>query len=77
MVFKYRSARYEIAVLNPNGVNQGVAAMLVDGISQPAGEARLQLLDDGAIHRIELTLGVAHVQRIPDPLHAMDEAGNV
>jgi cyclic beta-1,2-glucan synthetase len=77
VVFRYRSARYEIAVMNPNGVSQGVAAMMVDGVLQPAGDASIELLDDGAVHHVELILGVAHIQRIPDALHAMNEARNV
>lgn len=57
IVFKHRSARYEIAVSNPNGVNRGVVASTLDGLALPAGEPRIQLLDDGAIHRIEMILG--------------------
>jgi cyclic beta-1,2-glucan synthetase len=59
LVYKYRSARYEIAVNNPNGVCQGVARITVDGIRMPPGEPRVPLLDDGATHRVELTLGSA------------------
>jgi cyclic beta-1,2-glucan synthetase len=65
VVFRYRSARYEIAVVNPAGVNRGVAAVTVDGAALPAGESRVQLLDDGNIHHVELILGsveMAHVQ---------------
>lgn len=65
VVLRYRSARYEIAVVNPNGVNRGVAAITLDGVPLPAGEPRIQLLDDGTHHHIELILGsveVAHVQ---------------
>jgi cyclic beta-1,2-glucan synthetase len=56
-VFKHRSTRYEIAVANPNGVNRGVVASTLDGLALPAGEPRIQLLDDGATHRIEMILG--------------------
>jgi cyclic beta-1,2-glucan synthetase len=56
-VLRHRSARYEIAVVNPNGVNRGVAAVTLDGVSLPTGEARIQLVDDGAIHHVELMLG--------------------
>jgi cyclic beta-1,2-glucan synthetase len=59
MVYRYRSARYEIAVENPNGVSQGAARMTMDGIRMPPGEPRVPLLDDGAIHRVELILGSA------------------
>lgn len=57
LVYKYRSARYEISVSNPHGVNRGAVATTVDGISLPAGECRIQLLDDGATHQVELILG--------------------
>jgi cyclic beta-1,2-glucan synthetase len=63
-VLKYRSARYEIAVVNPDGVSQGVATITVDGVALPAGELRIELLDDGAVHRVELLLGVRESQRI-------------
>ncbi|MDY6947125.1 MAG: hypothetical protein SXG53_15525 [Pseudomonadota bacterium] len=63
-VLKYKSARYEIVVANPDGVSQGVAAITVDGAALPAGELRIQLLDDGAVHRVELRLGVRESQRI-------------
>ncbi len=57
LVFRHRSARYEIAVVNPNGVNRGVVAATLDGCALPAGEPRIHLLDDGVTHRIEITLG--------------------
>ncbi|WP_129646082.1 GH36-type glycosyl hydrolase domain-containing protein [Peristeroidobacter agariperforans] len=65
VAFRYRSARYDIAVVNPDGVCQGVAAVTLDGLALPSGEPRIQLLDDGTLHRVELILGsaeVAHVQ---------------
>ena len=65
MILRYRSARYEIAVVNPSGVSHGVATVTYDGLSLPSGEPRIQLLDDGATHRVELILGsveAAHVQ---------------
>ena len=57
LVFRHRSTRYEIAVENPQGVNRGVVAATLDGLALPAGEPRIQLLDDGITHRIELILG--------------------
>jgi cyclic beta-1,2-glucan synthetase len=65
VVFRYGSARYEIAVLNPDGVCHGVASVTLDGLPLPSGEPRIPLLDDSALHRVELTLGsveIAHVQ---------------
>lgn len=57
IVFRYRSARYEIAVSNPSGVNRRVCEMTLDGnlISQSAG--RVSLVDDGVTHRVQVVLG--------------------
>ena len=61
LVLKYRSARYEIAVENPQGVSRGVVRVELDGTPAPAavasGEVRLALLDDGATHRVRVVLG--------------------
>jgi cyclic beta-1,2-glucan synthetase len=56
MVYRYRSARYEIAVENPNGVARGVARAELDGVplSGPAG--RIPLTDDGLTHRVRVIL---------------------
>ncbi|MBL8267918.1 GH36-type glycosyl hydrolase domain-containing protein [Steroidobacter sp.] len=65
VMFRYRSARYEIAVMNPNGVSRGVAMLTVDGLPIHSSEPCIKLLDDGALHHVELTLGsveAAHVQ---------------
>jgi cyclic beta-1,2-glucan synthetase len=63
IAFKYRSSRYEITVENPDGVNRGVQALHVDGNAVPsaiaAGEARLALLDDGQLHRVQVVLGAS------------------
>ena len=44
---EYRSARYEIAVENPNGIRGGVAQAELDGKGLPAGATRASLADDG------------------------------
>lgn len=64
VVLRYRSARYEIAVVNPNGVSRGVATMTLDGLPLPVDEPRIQLVDDGTIHRVELMLGSAEVAHV-------------
>jgi cyclic beta-1,2-glucan synthetase len=60
--YRHRSARYEIAVENPNGVCRGVASWTLDGVTQPTPlpgtPARLNLADDGATHRVHVVLGV-------------------
>jgi cyclic beta-1,2-glucan synthetase len=55
MVYKHRSARYEIAVENPQGVSRGVASATLDG--KALGAARVPLADDGAVHKVRVVLG--------------------
>ena len=52
----WRSASYVITVANPGGVSKGVASVALDGIALPATQA-LTLVDDGAIHKVQLVLG--------------------
>jgi cyclic beta-1,2-glucan synthetase len=55
--FRYRSARYEIVVENPNGVSRGVASAELDGLPLARGSAAIPLADDGATHRVRVVLG--------------------
>jgi len=57
IVFKYRSARYEISVENPHGVCRGVTRLELDGVALPEANPRIGLADDGATHRVRVTLG--------------------
>jgi len=57
IVFKHRSARYEIAVENPRGVSRGVAAAALDGKALPDGPVRVPLADDGGVHKVRVVLG--------------------
>ena len=57
IAFRYHASRYEISVLNPNGVSRGVSSMEVDGAAVPSGSANVKLMDDGATHRIRVLLG--------------------
>jgi cyclic beta-1,2-glucan synthetase len=57
VVFQYRSARYEIAVENPRGVCRGVSRLTLDDEVLPNGESGISLADDGATHRVRVTLG--------------------
>ena len=57
IVFKYHSARYEIAVENPHGVNRGIAVAELDGKALPAGPTRVPLVDDGQAHQVRVILG--------------------
>jgi cyclic beta-1,2-glucan synthetase len=55
--FRYHSARYEIVVENPQGVNRGVGSLELDGQALPGGGATIPLIDDGATHKVRVTLG--------------------
>jgi len=57
MTIRYRSARYKIAVANPDGVARGVVAARLDGIVIAERPLRLPLLDDGATHQVHVDLG--------------------
>jgi cyclic beta-1,2-glucan synthetase len=58
ITFCYRSARYEIAVKNPDGVCRGVRSIMLDGELMPETKrALVPLADDGATHRVLLVLG--------------------
>jgi cyclic beta-1,2-glucan synthetase len=57
LVYRYRSARYEITVENPKGVSRGVALAELDGKVFTGKQARFPLMDDGAAHRIKIILG--------------------
>ena len=56
MVFRYRSARYDIVVENPQGVSRGVSSVEVDGVSFD-GELSIMLADDQKTHRVRIVLG--------------------
>ena len=56
IAFRYRSARYDIAVENPRGVSRGDAAVEVDGAPLD-GDRAVELTDDGTVHRVRVVLG--------------------
>jgi cyclic beta-1,2-glucan synthetase len=51
------SGRYEILVDNPDGVSRGVRHAEVDGIEIAERPLRLRMVDDGAVHRVHVTMG--------------------
>jgi len=57
IAFRYRSARYEIAIENPNGVSRGVVRAELDGETLPGPQACVTLADDGASHHVLVVLG--------------------
>jgi cyclic beta-1,2-glucan synthetase len=57
IAFRYHSARYDISVENPRGVNRGVLSIHLDGEALHPGDANIPLSDDGANHKVEVVLG--------------------
>ena len=57
IVFRFRSARYEIVVENPRGVSRGVSWAELDGKPLPEGPVRVPLVEDGKTHRVSVILG--------------------
>lgn len=56
IAFRYHSSQYEIEVSNPNEVSKGVVGLSLDGTALTPGED-LELVDDGATHRVRVVLG--------------------
>jgi cyclic beta-1,2-glucan synthetase len=58
---RYRHGRtvYQIDVDNPRSVSRGVARVEVDG--KPVPDGQIRLIDDGAPHRVKVTLGDAEL----------------
>ncbi|HVT38724.1 MAG TPA: hypothetical protein VHE78_06760 [Gemmatimonadaceae bacterium] len=54
--YRYRSARYQVVVENPNGVNRGVSLVTVDDARVDDGTS-IPLLDDGKVHHVRVVLG--------------------
>ncbi|MGK7863897.1 GH36-type glycosyl hydrolase domain-containing protein [Falsiroseomonas sp. E2-1-a4] len=58
VTLRHGTARYEIRVENPEGVERGIAEGSLDGEPIGGGPLRLQLVDDGASHRLFVRLGL-------------------
>jgi cyclic beta-1,2-glucan synthetase len=56
ITYRHGDTVYRITVENPKGVCRGVSSISLDGALLP-GEALVPLSDDGAEHRVEVTLG--------------------
>jgi cyclic beta-1,2-glucan synthetase len=54
---KYRSARYQVHVENPDGVCRGVVNVRADGVDVSERPPRVPLLDDAGEHHIHVRLG--------------------
>jgi len=57
ITYKYGASRYRIAVDNPRGVNAGVTHATLDGREMAATPCAITLVDDGAYHYGQVTLG--------------------
>jgi cyclic beta-1,2-glucan synthetase len=56
LAFRYRSARYDVVVDNPQKVSRGVASVAVDGVAL-GRDVTIALADDGNTHRVRIVLG--------------------
>lgn len=60
--FRFRSARYEIVVRNPDSVSRGLHTVALDDVILPGGKhVRVPLVDDGMTHRLHIVLGMQGV----------------
>ncbi|MCA3573523.1 MAG: glycosyl transferase, partial [Aestuariivirga sp.] len=57
MTYRHRSATYVITVDNAAGVMRGITELEIDGVRYPTLPPHLPLHDDGALHRVNVTLG--------------------
>jgi cyclic beta-1,2-glucan synthetase len=57
MTVRHGASRYEILVDNPLGVERGVVAAELDGASVATRPLAVKLQDDGAVHRLRVSLG--------------------
>ncbi len=57
ITYKYGTSRYRIAVENPRGVSGGVSHATLDGRQIPSTPCEITLMDDGAYHYGQITLG--------------------
>jgi cyclic beta-1,2-glucan synthetase len=54
---RHGTAQYEISVENPRNAQRGVTEALLDGVPVDARPVRIPLSDDGAVHKVQITLG--------------------
>ena len=57
ITLRHGASRYEIVVENPQSVQRGVAAAVLDGAKIAARPLSIPLKGDGAIHRLLVRLG--------------------
>ncbi len=59
MTYRYRTASYDIAIENPDGVSRGVARMELNGQTVTDPRGLLPLVDDGKTHKVRVVMGQA------------------
>ncbi|HEY6050373.1 MAG TPA: glycosyl hydrolase family 65 protein, partial [Thermoanaerobaculia bacterium] len=57
ITLRYHSSRYQITVENPRSLSRGIAEIRCDGKALPSGSPGVPLVDDGAIHAVDVLLG--------------------
>jgi cyclic beta-1,2-glucan synthetase len=57
IVYRHKTARYEIQVENPAGVCRGIARLELDGQALSDGSTDVPLIDDCVTHHVRVTLG--------------------
>ncbi|CCQ97400.1 membrane hypothetical protein [[Clostridium] ultunense Esp] len=53
--FRYNNTKYDIEIINPKGINNGVKCLMVDGVS--IDNKYIQLIDDGLEHNVIVEMG--------------------
>jgi cyclic beta-1,2-glucan synthetase len=57
IVFRHRTATYNIRVDNPHGATRGIAHATLDGVALEGAQPRIKLDDDGKTHTVHIALG--------------------
>ncbi|MES2638536.1 MAG: glucoamylase family protein [Myxococcota bacterium] len=57
VTLKHHGSRYVITVLNPRGVQRGIASLTLDEVALDRLAANVPLVDDGATHHVRVILG--------------------
>jgi cyclic beta-1,2-glucan synthetase len=57
VTYRYRTTRYEILIDNTSRAGHGIASIELDGTTLPAGQERIQRVDDGGVHQVRVLLG--------------------
>ena len=64
ITYRYKSTTYEITVLNPDGVETGIAEVRLNGTSLT--EKLIPLRDDGGSHRVTVIMGKETIEQVKE-----------